>query len=79
MNRGLACIGVQPKTALHVTTRKQRVIALKAVVAHLERIRDAERRQMDAVRGPAAPGCRCESELIASIIDEAIWVLDTIQ
>jgi len=79
MNRGFAYIDTQPIGSLHIATRKQRLTAVRAVIAHLERIRDAERRHMDAARRPAASGWRCESELIASIIDDAIWALDTIQ
>jgi len=79
MNRGFAYIDTQPMGSLHIATRKQRLTAIKAVIVHLERIRDAERRYMDAARRPAASIWRYESELIASIIDEAILVLDTIQ
>jgi endonuclease/exonuclease/phosphatase family metal-dependent hydrolase len=79
MNRGYAYIDTQPKGALHISTRKQRIAAVKAVVAHLERIRDAERRQMGAALHATGLCLRCESELVASIIDEAIFVLDTIQ
>ena len=79
MNRGYAYIDARPGAVLRIATRKQRRTAIKAVIAHLERIRDAERRQMDSARSPAASGLRCEHELVASIIDDAIWVLDTIQ
>jgi len=44
-------------------------MAVKAITVYLERIRDAELRT-------SAPSC--ETELLASIIDEAICILETI-
>jgi len=77
MNRGYSFVDTQ--TSINISSRKQRLMAVKAMVVLLERISNAERRQMKAVRDPATSGRRCESELIASIIDEAIFILDTLQ
>jgi hypothetical protein len=77
MNRGFVFMSTQSKVQLRTGSRKQRLTAIKAVIAHLERISNAERRHMNLVRD--ATGLRCESELIASIIDEAIFILETLQ
>jgi len=78
MNRGFAFITAQYVSPMRIATRKQRLTAVKAVIACLERISGAERRQMDSARNAAAAGWRYESELIASIIDEAVFVLETL-
>ena len=55
-------------------TRKQRLTAIKAIVIYLERIRDAEKHCLESAA--LATHWRCETELIASVIDEAIMVLE---
>jgi len=79
MNRGFVFMSTQSKGPLRIASRKQRLLAIKAVIAHLEQISNAERRHMYFIRDTAANGWRCESELIASIIDEAVFVLESIQ
>jgi hypothetical protein len=65
---------------LKVSTRRQRLMAVKSMVVYLGRVRDAERRCMDASPRPAASSPqRYEAELIASVIDEAICVLEALQ
>lgn len=72
MNRGFAYIDEHPKRMPRFRSKRQCFTAIRVIIAHLERLRDAERRQM-------CTAWRYEAELIASIIDEAIWILDTIQ
>jgi len=77
MNRGFVFIEAPPKGSIRIATRKQRLTAVKAMIVYLERISRAERRQMNSSRNTAA-GWRCESELIASIIDDAVFILETL-
>ena len=72
MNRGFAVIAEQPKK-IHIYSRKQRILAIKVIIYYLERIRDAERRHSNI------SGRQYEAELIASIIDEAVCILEAIQ
>ena len=53
---------------MYITSRRQWIKAIKVIVVYLERIRDVERRSTSY-----------EAELIASLIDEALWLLDSIQ
>jgi hypothetical protein len=76
MNRGFAFIG--QANPMRIATRKQRLMAIKAMIVYLERISDAERRQMNTAQGPVAACGRYESELLASVIDEAVFILDTL-
>ena len=70
MRRGIG-YGGEPST-VNISSRRRRIIAVKAIVTYLERIRDAERRSMAS----AEPHRRCESELISSAIDDAIFILE---
>lgn len=78
MNRGFVFIEAPPKSSIRIATRKQRLIAVKAMIVYLERISRAERRQMNYIRNTAAVGQQYESELIASIIDDAVFILETL-
>ena len=71
MNRGFASVGEQPKV-ISISSRKKRLVAIKVIIAHLCRIRDAERRQSNMSNR------QYEAELIASIIDEAVFVLEAL-
>ena len=73
MRRGFASTD-RPGNLICISSRKQRLAAVRAIVAYLERVRDAELRSV----GAAAPGWRYESELIAAVIDEAVNVLETL-
>lgn len=77
MNRGFSFAEKRP--SINISSRKQRLLAVRVIITYLERICNAERHGMDAVPQPAASPWRCEAELIASTIDEAVWILDTIQ
>lgn len=59
---------------MDISSRRRRIVAIKAIIAHLDRIRDAEQRSM----AYATPLWRCESELISTVIDEAISVLESL-
>jgi hypothetical protein len=72
MNRGFICAGEQP-TTIHMYSRNQRLRAVKMIIVHLGRIRDVE------LRHSYTSGQQYEAELIASIIDEAIFILETLQ
>jgi hypothetical protein len=76
MNRGFS---FAPKpSSINISTRNKRLLAVKVIARHLERIRDAEWRCIDST--PHMPSSlRCEAELRASIIEDAIFILDTIQ
>jgi len=77
VNRGFSCVSEQPK--LYVHSRRQRLIAVKALTACLTRIRDAEYRHLDLkLRSDAMSGRRYEAELIISIIDDAIYILEAL-
>jgi hypothetical protein len=77
MNRGFSFTEKRP--TIDISSRRQRLLAVKVIITYLERICDAERYGIDAVPQLVASPWRCEAELIASTIDEAIWILDTIQ
>jgi len=67
VRRGFACAGTQTDGKMSISSRKRRFMAVKAIVVYLERIRDAELRAFPA---------SCETELVASIIDEAVCILE---
>jgi len=77
MSRRPICAGDR---TIRIDSRKQRLIAVKAIAMLLECIRDAERRNLSFSPCPAAaPGRQYDAELIASTIDEAICILETLQ
>jgi hypothetical protein len=78
MNKGFMCVGRYPENTISVATRRRRLTALKAIVTYLERIRDIELKNMDAVHNPAASSWRYEAQIIISVIDDAIIVLNAL-
>ena len=73
MKRGFM-ICDEPRILTDITSRRRRIVAIRAIIVYLDRIRDAERRSM----AKAAPHWRCEAELISGVIDEAICILESL-
>ena len=73
MKRGFM-IHTESRQSIDISSRKRRIVAVRAIIAHLDRIRNTELRSMNN----APPHWRCESELISEVIDEAINILESL-
>jgi hypothetical protein len=78
MKRGFTCAG-EPIRALNMDSRKQRLRVVKVFTAYLALVSDAELRSISvSTRPEEVSRWRYEAELISSIIDEAVFVLETL-
>jgi len=76
MNQRTYFSPTQTNNTLGISTRKQRLMAVRRIVVFLERIRNKELSKMNEYRPDNASPWRYEAEQIISIVEDAICILD---